>query len=80
MQKRYGKKIHNLGFHNFLRILQGYADEYGKILHLIDRFEPTSKICSCCGHKVKELSLKIRTWQCEACHKLHDKDVIADSV
>ena len=40
----------------------------------VGRFFPSSKTCSCCGHVVQKLPLKIRTWVCEKCGSEHDRD------
>lgn len=55
MKKRYGRTINDLGFHSFLQILKGYAEKCGKMVRVIDRFEPTSKTCSCCHHVIEEM-------------------------
>ena len=38
------------------------------------RFEPSSKICHKCGHVKENLTLKDRSWKCESCQTLHDRD------
>ena len=45
----------------------------GKLVE-IDRFFPSSKKCSCCGHVVDELPLDIREWDCPSCGTHHDRD------
>ncbi len=40
----------------------------------IDRFFPSSKKCSCCGHVMDELPLDIREWDCPSCGTHHDRD------
>lgn len=40
----------------------------------IDRFFPSSKKCSCCGHVIDELPLDIREWDCISCGTHHDRD------
>ncbi len=40
------------------------AARYGRRVIVIDRWFPSSKMCSACGHVLAELGLKIRTWQC----------------
>jgi putative transposase len=42
-----------------------------------DRWYPSSKTCSACGHLLAELSLKTRHWTCPACGALHDRDINA---
>ena len=50
---------------------------YGKTFHQIDRWYPSSKTCSCCGHKVDKLPLDIREWTCSNCNTHHDRDINA---
>ena len=50
---------------------------YGKTFHQIDRWYPSSKTCSCCGHKVDKLPLDIREWTCPNCGTHHDRDINA---
>lgn len=40
----------------------------------IERFFPSSKTCSCCGHVLDELTLDIREWNCPSCGTHHDRD------
>jgi transposase len=49
----------------------------GRHLIVIDRWYPSSKTCSACGHLLAELSLSTRTWQCPSCGTRHDRDVNA---
>jgi len=67
MQALWGRKISDLGFAAFLDILSAQALQYGKKLHRIDRFYASSKTCSHCGHKKKQLSLETRIFECESC-------------
>lgn len=53
------------------------SDWYGKTVHQIDRFFPSSKTCSCCGHKLEKLPLDIREWTCPNCNTQHDRDINA---
>ena len=39
-----------------------------------DRFYPSSKLCSCCGHIKKDLKLKDRIYKCEECGNVMDRD------
>ena len=47
---------------------------YGKELKLVDRFFPSSKRCSVCGHVVGSLPLSVREWDCPSCQARHDRD------
>lgn len=40
----------------------------------VDRFFPSTKLCSCCGHKNDLLPLSIREWICPSCQTTHDRD------
>lgn len=55
-------------------MLKYKSDWHDKLLIEIDRFYPSSKLCSNCGYKYKELSLKERTWKCPDCGAEHDRD------
>jgi putative transposase len=43
----------------------------------LDQWEATSKTCADCGHKLAELPLDIRAWECPGCGEHHDRDVNA---
>ena len=77
MQRLYGRKIGDLGFANFLNVLETVCAKRGKTVAYIGRFEPSSKTCSCCGHVVKELPLSVRLWACPSCGESHDRDLNA---
>ena len=49
----------------------------GKNLLCIDRFAPSSKRCSCCGHLADKMPLSVRTWSCPVCFSEWDRDVNA---
>ena len=61
-------------FGEFTRQLTYKAAWYGKQLVKIDRYFPSSKLCSACGHKLQELKLSVRSWRCPECGALHDRD------
>ena len=54
--------------------LENLCQKLGIELRLVDRFYPSSKICSDCGFKYKELKLKERFWTCSNCGSEHDRD------
>jgi putative transposase len=43
----------------------------------VDRWAPTSKVCSGCGHCMGEMPLSVRSWTCPECGSEHDRDVNA---
>jgi putative transposase len=71
------KSISDSGFGKFLRYLEYKADWYGKTLIVVDKFYPSSKLCSMCGYKHKQLKLSDRYWICPECRTYHDRDINA---
>lgn len=77
MQALWGRKVGDLARSEFMGILGYVASTKGKIVHLIDRFYPSSKTCSACGHVYKQLNIKEREWVCPDCGVIHDRDLNA---
>ena len=71
------KAISDVGWSEFVSQLEYKAEWYGRTLVKIDRWYPSSKRCSQCGHLLDSLSLDVRVWSCPACHTVHDRDVNA---
>jgi len=71
------KAIHDVGWGELVRQLTYKAAWYGRSLVAIDRWYPSSKRCSACGHMLDALTLDIREWTCPACGTQHDRDVNA---
>lgn len=61
----------------FYRQLKYKCDWYGVNYVEVGRFEPTSKTCSVCGWKYKDLKLQQRSWVCTECGTHHDRDMNA---
>ena len=58
-----------------LRMLVGSkAKDFGIKIKFADRFYPSSKICSNCGHVKKDLKLSERIYKCPECGKIIDRD------
>lgn len=57
--------------------LENLCNRLGIELRVVDRFYPSSKLCSDCGFKYKDLQLNERTWTCSNCGSKHDRDVNA---
>ena len=55
-----------------------YESEWsGKLILLIGKFVPSSKICPVCGYHNSELTLEDGEWKCADCKTKHDKDINA---
>lgn len=70
------KSISDVSWSNFVTKLQYKADWYGKEVIKIDKWYPSSQICSSCGANSGKKTLNIRTWTCK-CGVKHDRDINA---
>lgn len=66
MKRLWGRKISDLGFAQFVKVLDWVAFKRGKHVVKINRWERTTGKCSRCGHTQK-LDLSDRVFQCEGC-------------
>lgn len=71
------KSISDASWAEFVRQLEYKAQWYGRTLIGIDRWYPSSKRCSDCGHTVSKLPLSVREWVCPECGTIHDRDINA---
>lgn len=65
------------GWGEHRRMLEYKAERYGRTVVATDRWYPSSKTCSACGHLLASLSLRTRHWTCPTCGARHDRDVNA---
>jgi len=75
--RRLSKAIGQSGWGDFLRQLEYKSRWYGRTFTKISQWYPSSKLCSNCNHKREKLKLSTRTWKCEKCQVLHDRDINA---
>lgn len=72
------KAISDAAFGEFRRQLEYKAAWYGKTVSVIDRFYPSSQLCSHCGFRNGEVKdLAVRSWVCPQCGRVHDRDINA---
>ena len=71
------RAISRTGWGQFRAPLEYKAERYGRTFVAVDRWYPSSKTCSACGHLLASLSLGTRHWTCAACGTRHDRDVNA---
>jgi putative transposase len=77
MRTRLAKSVSDAGWSQLLRCIAEKAARYGRTFARVDRFEPTSQVCSACGVKDGPKPLGVRQWACAACGTVHDRDVNA---
>ena len=72
------KSLTNIPLAEIKRVLEYKCKWQNKKLFTIDRYYPSSQICSGCGYQNKKLKdLSIREWECPKCGRVHDRDVNA---
>lgn len=75
-KKHWGRKVNDLSWSGFIKVLEYVASKYGTTIHKIDRWYPSSKLCDC-GYKNTGLQLSDREWTCPVCGQHHLRDVHA---
>jgi putative transposase len=70
------RAISDAAWSEFRSLLEYKAAWYGREVIAVDRFFPSSKLCSTCGTLAEKMPLHVRTWTCD-CGTTHDRDVDA---
>ncbi|MEV0050520.1 RNA-guided endonuclease TnpB family protein [Saccharopolyspora shandongensis] len=70
------RAISDAGWREFRTMLEYKARWYGREVIVVDRWFPSSKLCSACDALVEKMPLHVRTWTCD-CGTTHDRDVNA---
>jgi putative transposase len=73
---RLAKSVHDAGWASFTGMLEYKAARYGRTCGRVDRFFPSTRMCSDCGRINEKIGLDIRAWDCP-CGAAHDRDVNA---
>lgn len=74
---RLAKSVHDAGWSAFVGMLEYKTARYGRRFAKVDRFAPTSQVCSACGVKDGPKPLSVRLWTCGGCGAVHDRDLNA---
>ncbi|MFG1889294.1 RNA-guided endonuclease InsQ/TnpB family protein [Micromonospora sp. NPDC049051] len=70
------RAISDAAWRQFRTLLEYKADWNGRNLVVVDRWFPSSKLCSACGALAERMPLNVRSWTCR-CGTVHDRDVNA---
>lgn len=71
------RSVQELSLYKFKTLLKYKAGWYGRDIVEIDRWFPSSKLCSTCGYKKTDLTLADRVWLCPECNSRHHRDINA---
>ncbi|MGB3511185.1 MAG: RNA-guided endonuclease TnpB family protein [Microcoleaceae cyanobacterium] len=75
--RKLAKAISDLGWRQFRTLTEAKCEKYGREFRVIDRWEATTRKCSCCGFKGGKKDLGVREWTCLNCATFHDRDINA---
>jgi putative transposase len=68
------KSVQDAAHREIFRQIEYKAKWRARNFVFIDRWFPSSQLCSSCGYRHQELSLSDRFWECPACGAGHDRD------
>jgi putative transposase len=77
MRALWGRKVSDLGFGTFVKILHHVASTTGAVVQHIDPRFPSTKRCHGCGHVNGAITLRDRVWTCPICDATHKRDLNA---
>ena len=77
-KKGLNRAIANSAWREFMNMLEYKAKWYGRTLIKVDRWFPSTQLCSNCNSRTgPKGDLSVRTWICDNCGTEHDRDVNA---
>ena len=68
------KSIADVSLSELVRQIEYKAGWYGRTVIKVDRWFPSSKMCSCCNYVMESLPLDVRSWTCPKCSVKHNRD------
>ena len=77
VKSKLSKSISDVSWSEFVSKLEYKAKWYGKTIVKVDRFYPSTRLCSNCHHKSDKKPLYVREWTCTVCGAHHDRDINA---
>ena len=75
--RKLARAISDAGWAKFKTMLAAKCDKYGRHLTIVDRWYPSSQLCSNCGESGGRKELDVREWECLYCNTVHDRDINA---
>lgn len=72
--RRLAKHITDAGWSTLLRLIREKAAEASRTVTAVDRFHPSSQLCSACGCSGGKKELSVRQWSCTCCGEVLDRD------
>lgn len=72
--RKLARAISQQGWREFRTLCEAKSEKYGRTFSTVNRWEPTSQVCSHCGYQWGKLDLSIRTVTCLRCGTTHDRD------
>lgn len=75
--RKLSRAISDAGWSKFQTMLAAKCHKYGRDLTIVDRWYPSSQICSGCGKSGGRKELNVREWECLYCNTFHDRDLNA---
>jgi putative transposase len=72
--RKLARSVGDVGMHEFKRQITYKAEKYGSSVNTVSRWYPSSKTCSCCGWVDEDQDLSDRTFICERCGLVLDRD------
>ncbi|GAB3809251.1 RNA-guided endonuclease InsQ/TnpB family protein [Micromonospora zhanjiangensis] len=73
---RLARSVHDAGWASFTAMLEYKAARCGRTFGRVDRWFPSTRMCSDCGRINDKMTLDVRSWTCP-CGSAHDRDVNA---
>ncbi len=80
MRTRMAGSLADAGLGEFVRTLRYKAEWAGRSWQVHDRFARSTGVCPDCDRIGEKLALSVRTWACDGCGSVHDRDVAAARV
>ncbi len=75
--RKRNQRVSDIGWYEFKREVEYKCNWYGKRWSMIDRYYPSSQICSRCGYRDRKKEERIRSWICPKCQARLDRDINA---